>query len=114
MRTMLALALALLSTPAQAATQRVWISEFATTRQEAQAPFAVLPATTKQQFDITTGVKSSLPFKSTTRYIRIICEVQCAISGSETATTGATLLPALKPEYFGVTGGSTLSVIAAP
>jgi hypothetical protein len=41
--------------------------------------------------------------------------VQCAIRGDGTAaTTSATLLPALSPEYFGVQAGATVSVIAAP
>jgi hypothetical protein len=44
----------------------------------------------------------------------VVCEAQCAIAGSGTATVTDILLPPYTPEYFGVQPGSTISVIAAP
>ena len=110
-------ALALLvSTVSADAASRVWITEFATSRPEAAAPFAQLPASNKQPaLDISSGLsKRSGIFASNTRYIRIVCEVQCAISMTAAATVNDILLPALRPEYFGVSGGTVLNVIAAP
>jgi hypothetical protein len=116
MRSLLAASLMLtFMQPALAAPARVWISEFATTRVEAAAPIAQLPSLVRQPtLDISTGAKTSAAFNTATRYIRIVCELQCAVSGTGTATTADILLPALKPEYFRVQGIKTVSVIAAP
>lgn len=108
----------LLLVPVQAqAASRVWISEFsvlAPTAAGGPAQIAVMPAITRQQIDISGGVQSSAAFNLSTRYIRIVCEVQCAIRGDGTAAATDTVLPALAPEYFGVQPGATISVIAAP
>ena len=112
-----ALLLLLIAYPAQAqTTSRVWIAEFATSRPQAAAPFATLPALVRQPVMVLTGTpaKTSQPFNVQTKYIRIVCEAQCAISGAGVATTADILLPAKVPEYFGVSGGRTISVIAAP
>jgi hypothetical protein len=100
-------------------TQRVWISELGgitnTGVPEGQAQIAMLPVLARQNLDVTGGVQSSAPFGKSTNYIRIICEVQCAIRGDGvTATASDLLLPSYTAEYFGVTPGLTLSVIAAP
>lgn len=113
-----AMLFALSAIPANAAS-RVWISEYgvltATNSGGVPAQAAALPALVMQStLDISGGVQSSAAFGSQTRYIRVICEVQCAVSGSGTATTSNVLLPALSPEYFGVQAGATISVIAAP
>jgi hypothetical protein len=114
MRSLLVAFLLLISPQANAAS-RVWIAEFGTSRVEAQAPFANLPVITNQPaLDLSAGVKQSLPFNPNTRYIRVVCEVQCALTVKGTATVNSTFLPALRPEYFGVAAGSTLSVIAVP
>jgi hypothetical protein len=96
------------------AASRVSIAEFGSTRVEAAAPFAQLPAIVKQTLDISAGVQTSQPFNAKTRYIRLLCEVQCAITATGVATTNSSLIPALRPEYFGVSPGMTISVIAAP
>jgi len=114
----LAGALFALSATAADAASRVWISEYAVltaTASGGSGQMAAIPSiTTQSTLDISGGVQSSAAFNAQTKYIRIICEVQCAISGSGTATTSSTLLPALSPEYFGVQPGATVSVIAAP
>jgi hypothetical protein len=48
------------------------------------------------------------------KYIRITCEVQCAIKVGGTATTSSLPIGAMSPEYFGVQPGATVSVIAVP
>lgn len=111
-----ALALVLLSSHAYAAPQRVWIAEFVALKVQAAAPFASLPAYVIQPpLDVVVSVKTSAPFSPQTRYIRIVCEMQCAITMSgQAATANDILLPALRPEYFGVQPGKTLSVISVP
>lgn len=114
----------LLSTSSSFAASRVWISEFvglgpagyAGYTWAVPAQIAALPANVLQStLDISSGTaKTSAAFNSATRYIRIICEVQCAVNGGGTATTSSTLLPGLSAEYFGVQPGATISVIAAP
>jgi hypothetical protein len=64
--------------------------------------------------DVTTGAQSSQAFQKTTRYIRITCEVQCAIKIRSLATPADLIMLALRPEYFGVSPGDTLSAILAP
>jgi hypothetical protein len=39
-----------------------------------------------------TGVQTSAAFNASTKFIRVICEVQCAIAGTGTATATDTLL----------------------
>lgn len=114
MRKLLLAALLLLPTSAMAQS-RVWIAEFPAARVQAQAAFATLPALlTQPTQDLSTGVKVSSAFNAQTKYIRVVCEAQCAITGAGVATVNSILLPALKPEYFGVLPGKTISVILAP
>lgn len=101
------------------AASRVWISEFGTLTATASGgspgQMAALPSLRNQTpLDISGGVQSSAAFGSDTKYIRIICEVQCAVKVGGNATTSDTLIGALSPEYFGVQPGTTISVIAAP
>jgi hypothetical protein len=95
--------------------QRVWITEFETVRLEAAAPFAQLPALVKHPpLDLTNGAAKQATLHPNTRYFRIICEVQCAVSTTGVATTDDILIPRLIPEYFGIAGEKMVSVIAAP
>src|SRR5215831_21331520 len=99
------------SSSAAAATQRVWITEFSSvaTAGGTALQMARFPAVAKQQVDTTGGVQSSAAFNASTRFIRVICEVQCAIrADGTTATATDLLLPAYTPEYFGVLSGATL------
>lgn len=121
LRKLLATAIFLLSATTAQAASRVWISEYgvltATNSGGSAGQMAALPALVLQStLDLSGGTaQTSAAFGSQTRYVRIICEVQCAVRGDGTAaTTSAILLPAFSPEYFGVQAGATVSVIAAP
>jgi hypothetical protein len=119
LRILAALCFALLFTTGAEAASRVWISEFgvltATASGGTPGQMAALPSLRNQStLDITSGAQTSAAFGSDTKYIRILCEVQCAVKVGGTATTSDTPLPALSPEYFGVQSGATLSVIANP
>ena len=111
-----AILLALISSASAAS--RVWISEFAaigSSNNNVALQVGTLPTITNQStLDISGGVQSSAAFNAQTQYIRIMCEVQCAVKSGGTASTSDMLMPALSAEYFGVQGGSTISVIAAP
>lgn len=121
MKRLLAAALVLigLSSPAFAVT-RVWISEFSSIPISNNGgpvnQVGQLPAVANQQLDISGGVQSSAALNTATRFVRIVCELQCAAKVGGTAATTDTLIPALKPEYFGVPPGAavTISVILAP
>lgn len=119
-RIMAAVLFALLAGSPAFAASRVWISEFgvltATGSGGVPAQVAPLPSVTNQAtLDISVSAQTSAAFKSGTYYIRVLCEVQCAVRGDgSTATTSDTLIPALLPEFFGVQTGKTISVIASP
>lgn len=114
----IAIANLMMTTAAQAQTtqSRVWIAEFIVTRPAAAAPFAQLPAIVHQSpINIADGLSHrSATFSDKTRYVRIVCEVQCAISGTASATGSAIVLPPARPEYFGVVSSGLISVIANP
>jgi hypothetical protein len=94
---------------------RVWIAEFATGRVEAQAPFARLPAAVHQPtLDISTGNAKSAVFAPSTVYIRVNCEVPCQIKIGGSANGSSIVLPAMRPEYFGVDPGTQVSILAIP
>jgi hypothetical protein len=112
-------ALFVLSATTANAASRVWISEFAvltaTASGGASGQMAVLPSLVNQApLDISGGVQSSAAFNAQTKYIRIVCEVQCAVKVGGAATTSDTPLGAMSPEYFGVQPGSSISVIFNP
>jgi hypothetical protein len=121
MRALMLLGLLLLSGDAMAQgigtpTKRAWITEFTTSRIEAAANIATLPSLHKQPaVDLRDGlVKYFQATNPTTRYVRIMCEVQCAISSTGPASVDDIVLPLLHPEYFLVSGVQTISVILAP
>jgi len=110
---------ALLSVTSAEAASRVWISEFAVLTATASGgspgQMAALPSLVDQStLDISGGVQTSAAFNGATKYIRIMCEVQCAVKVGGTATTSSLPIGALSPEYFGVQPGATVSVIANP
>lgn len=110
---------ALFSITSAEAASRVWISEFgvltATASGGVPGQMAALPSLVDQStLDISGGVQTSAAFGSQTKYIRITCEVQCAVKVGGTATTSSLPIGALSPEYFGVQPGATISVIANP
>jgi hypothetical protein len=102
--------------PRPAPTKRAWITEFSTNRVEAAAPIATLPSLRKQPaLDLSDGLpKYFLKTTSSTRYVRVMCEIQCAISSTGAASVNDIVLPLLHAEYFLVNGVQTISVIAAP
>jgi opacity protein-like surface antigen len=116
----LLLAAAIFVLPATAnAASRVWISEFAVLTATASGgsagQMAALPSLVDQStLDISGGVQSSAAFNAQTKYVRVTCEVQCAVKVGGTATTSSLPIGAMSPEYFGVQPGATLSVIANP
>ena len=96
---------------------RVWITEFAAGRVEAAASFAQLPALAseaREPIDLSDGASKTFTTNAQTRYIRIVSEAQCALSTDSKATVNDILLPALTPEYFGIPGGASISVILVP
>jgi hypothetical protein len=100
---------------AQAAMARVWIAEFVTAAPQAAAPMAKLPAFVLQPaLDISVTRQTSANFSAQTRYIRVVCEVNCVIRNGATVTQNDIMLPALRPEYFAVPPGSYISVTAVP
>jgi hypothetical protein len=116
MRRILAALFLLLSFTTANAASRVWVSEYANLGGPGPAQIAALPSIAIQStLDISGGAQTSAAFNAQTKFIRVICEVQCAVRGDgTTATTSSILLPALGAEYFGVQPGATISVIAAP
>lgn len=116
MRRVLPALICLAMTSPAVAASRAWIAEFTTVRVEAQAPIARIAASVHQPaIDLTGGAnKTAAKFNATTKYIRVTCEVQCAIRISTDATGSAIVLPPGRPEYFAVDGGTQMSVIAVP
>lgn len=58
-------------------------------------------------------VVTSDAFNARTKYIRVVADAACYIKSGANATTSHTYIPANVPEYFEVSPGDTLSVIAA-
>jgi hypothetical protein len=118
LRYLVAAAFALLASTSAEAASRVWISEFGVltaTNSGSAGQMAALPSLADQStLDISGGVQTSAAFGSQTKYIRITCEVQCAVKVGGTATTSSLPIGAMSPEYFGVQPGATISVIANP
>ena len=99
------------------AANRVWVSEFAALPASSNGQLmqiSGLPSIANQQVDITGGAQT-VTLQSNTKFVRLVCEVQCAVKGGGSAAATDTVLPAYSPEYFGVvSGGSTLTFILAP
>jgi hypothetical protein len=106
---------ALLATGAQAA-NKAYISEFGVlgTAQNGVPQIAAQPSLTEQTVDFSGGVTSSAAFSGGTKYIRIMCDSRCSIQFGGTATINKLPMAADTPEYFGVQGLGTVSVIANP
>lgn len=119
LRTLAAAFFVLLVTEASAAS-KLYISEYASVgvATGVVAQIAAEPSTDQTPVDFSGGVASSSAFASTTSYVRVVCDTQCAVKfgTAPTATTSSKMLPALLPEYFAVPKGSSykISVIAAP
>jgi hypothetical protein len=105
----------------QANASKLYISEY-NSLASASAAFAQAagePAITDQTpVDFSGGAAQSAVFNVATQFVRVICDVQCSIKFGTNPTAANTnkVLPALTPEYFGVTPGGTLkiSVISNP
>jgi hypothetical protein len=116
-----ALALALLlgscapSPSAYTPASRAWIVEFGTGRVEAAAPFANIPALVHQPaIDLSSGgSKRSQNLDPSTRFVRVVCEVACVVQAGADASKSAIVLPAMRPEYFGITTGTTILSLMA-
>lgn len=108
--------LALFATQAQAA--KLYVSEYKELGNASGhvAQVALDPPLAEQVVDYSGGVASSNAFKGSTQYVRIICDTQCSVQfgTAPTATTSTKLVPALTPEYFGVSPGNKISVISNP
>lgn len=71
------------------------------------------PAIAVQVVDYSGGVASSAAFNARTRLIRIHTDAVCSVRfDGSAATTSYPRMAADQTEYFGVGGGTTLSVIA--
>lgn len=108
--------LALFATQAHAA--KLYISEYNLIGNASGhiAQIANEPVIADQVVDYSGGVASSTAFKGSTQYVRILCDTQCSVQfgTTPTATTSTKLIPALTPEYFGVSPGFKISVISNP
>lgn len=71
------------------------------------------PALAVQVVDFSGGATASNAFNSKTRVIRVHTDAVCSVRfDGSAATTSYPRMAADQTEYFGVGGGSTLSVIA--
>lgn len=78
-------------------------------------PIAVLPSVAEQTVAISGTSAASSAFNTATRFIRVSTDTACHIlvsSGTPTATTSKTMLAAGAVEYFAVTAGHSIAVIA--
>lgn len=85
--------------------------------QSTLAPIAPEPSLVDQTpVNFSSGATLSAAFNTKTRFVRIICDVQCSVKfgASPTATNQNKPLPAMVPEYFGVIPGQKISVISNP
>ncbi|WP_027517870.1 hypothetical protein [Bradyrhizobium sp. WSM1417] len=112
--------IALLSTEAFAA--KCYVREYAAvgavTRQGGVALQAAAepPIVDQAAVDFTSGHAESAAFNSETRYIRVWCDAQASYQtgAAPVATNAMSPLTAAFPEYFGVTPGHKISVVANP
>lgn len=80
----------------------------------AQIPIAQEPGTDQAPISLAGGAVSSSAFAATTHVIRIVCGASASflVGTSPTATTSNSPIPALLPEYFGVTPGQVVSIVS--
>lgn len=72
------------------------------------------PATAQQQVTVGGASAQSQPFADTTRFVRVHTDVACRIAFGSSPTASATSMrmPANATEFFGVTPGHRIAVIA--
>jgi len=77
-------------------------------------PIAQLPAISTQQVTVAGASAQSAAFSADTRFVRLRTDTACRIVAGDnpTATTSDLSLDANQAEYFGVTPGQKLAVIA--
>lgn len=118
----LCVALALIAWGAPAMATQMSVTEFlnvgnAGTNFQNPAEIAMTPPVVDQgSVSFGGGATQSAAFNASTRYVRLLCDVQCSVAfgANPTATTSNMVLPAGLPEYFGVIAGQKVSVIANP
>lgn len=114
MRKFLLIALSLFALPALSDT--LYVSEFTSSPPVYVAyQAAKAPAITSQAVTITASSVQSAAFSATTGLIRIHCDVACHVqigTTNPTATTSSLPLGAGQTEYFVVTPGDEIAVIA--
>lgn len=90
----------------------LWITELATIA-TVDTPIAQLPPIAAQTVTFTTSTQSAA-LNEATRYVRIISDANCNISVgiNPTATASNMRMTADIPEYFGVTPGHKIAVVA--
>ena len=95
---------------------KLYISEYtslAAVPSSGSAQVAGEPAIAVQVVDYSGGVTSSSAFNSRTRLIRVHTDAVCSIRfDGSAATISYPRMAADQTEYFGVGGGTTLSVIS--
>lgn len=91
---------------------KLWITELA--YMPGMSQVAQLPPIAEQVVTFTTTTQSAAANHST-RFVRVISDADChiAVGDNPTATTSSLKLIAGSPEYFGVTPGHKVAVIAA-
>ena len=97
---------------------KLWITQFSAT----VVPGGTIPSGTQigqlggatQALTFTTSTQSSA-ISAATRFVRVVADADChiAVGDNPTATTGDLKLTAGSAEYFGVTPGHKIAVIAA-
>lgn len=80
----------------------------------AQIPIAQEPGVDQTPISLAGGAVSSAAFAATTHVIRLVCGASASylVGSSPSATTANSVIPALLPEYFGVTPGQVVSIIS--
>ena len=91
---------------------KLYISEFSSLGLVGAAQIAAAPPIVVQVVDFTAGATSSNAFNGGTRYVRLSNDTICSLRfDGSAATTSYPRSPADTIEYFGVQGGSIVSVI---
>jgi hypothetical protein len=94
----------------------LYIAEYANLAETVRGapPVAQAPAIAHQTVAITAGTLQSAAFDASTRFIRVHTDAICSIKidSNPTATTSTARLAADQTEYFGVTAGHKVAVIA--
>lgn len=109
--------LCLVATPSWAA-NKAYISEYAAlgTARGDIPQIAQEPSQAEQVVDFGGGATQSAAFGGGTKYVRVVCDIRCAVvfGANPTATTSSKPMGPDAPEYFGVNPGQKISVVASP